>query len=154
MSLEVVNDSILSNPEGEEYSGPDLSAEAANVPRDPGVGPLPASASTSGGEYRLPSDLLKVPASRDRLPDDEDEEDDELVATLPIYLHHALGKDLAQFQFPLQHRTLKVPTWAEERGKRISARVKEATGRVDVEVPVDADPKVSVKERSDEGDDR
>lgn len=139
MSLEVVNDSILNSPEGEEYAGPDMTAEAGNVPRDSGIGPLPPSASTSGGEYRLPSDLLKPPSSREA---DEDEEDDEIVATLPIYLHHSLAPSLTQFQYPLQHRNLRVPTWAEERGKKITARVKEQSGRVDVEVPIDADPKV------------
>lgn len=138
MSLEVVNDSILNSPEGEEYAGPDMSASAANVPRDSGIGPLPPSASTSGGEYKLPSDLLKPPSSRE----EEDEEDDEIVATLPIYLHHTLAPSLTQFQYPLQHRNLRVPTWAEERGKKITARVKEQSGRVDVEVPIDADPKV------------
>lgn len=139
MSLEVVNDSILNSPEGEEYAGPDMTAEAGNAPRDSGIGPLPPSASTSGGEYRLPSDLLKPPSSREA---DEDEEDDDIVATLPIYLHHSLAPSLTQFQYPLQHRNLRVPTWAEERGKKITARVKEQSGRVDVEVPIDADPKV------------
>lgn len=149
MSLEVVNDSILNSPEGEEYAGPDMSAGAANVPRDSGIGPLPASAATSGGEYKLPADLLRAPHSRDRAgggggaADDSDDDDDEIAATLPIYLHHSLAPALTQFQYPLQHRNLRVPTWAEERGKKITARVKEQSGRIDVEVPIDADPKVS-----------
>lgn len=140
MSLEVVNDSINPNPDGEEYAGPDLAAEVADGPRDPGVGPLPASASTSGGEYVLPSDLLRPPHTHTH--DGFDDDDDEILATLPVYLHHTVAPSLQLFQYPLQHRSLRVPAWAAERGKRITARVKEASGRVDVEVPIDADPKV------------
>jgi DNA-directed RNA polymerase-3 subunit RPC5 len=64
--------------------------------------------------------------------------DDEVVATLPIYLSPTLNPHLHLFQFPLHTRSLVAPTYATERGKGITARLKEKAGKVEVEVPVDA----------------
>ncbi|KAL7422789.1 hypothetical protein Q5752_002085 [Cryptotrichosporon argae] len=79
---------------------------------------------------------------------DEEEEDDEVIHTLPIYLSPALFPNLAVFQYPLQHRSLRAPTWAADRGKKITTRVKETVGRVEIEVPVDAGADVWREEKA------
>ena len=72
--------------------------------------------------------------------DEDDEDDDEIIAQLPIYLSPALFPNLDLYQYPLQLKSLNAPKWAQERGKAISARVKENAGPVEIEVPVDEDP--------------
>lgn len=69
---------------------------------------------------------------------DDDSEDDEVIATLPIYLSPALHPHLHLFQFPLHTKSLVAPSYARDRGKGITARVKEKAGKLEVEVPVDA----------------
>lgn len=169
-----VADSILESPEGPEYAGDVIMATTEN--RDvPGPSttflpntehthntPPPATTFTAeadaaaaapaarGPPPRAPSptipDLRRIPGAS--AADDDDDEDDEVVARLPVYLSPALHPSLAMFQYPLQHRSLRVPGWAADRGKRITTRVKESVGRVEIEVPVDADPKVWRDERA------
>ncbi|WVR08565.1 hypothetical protein IAU60_005620 [Kwoniella sp. DSM 27419] len=133
-AIEVVDDSINSYPDPRESNGPSLPAGDAAahdapgpsttfIPRQPSP-PLPELFSRS---------FPLVDASSD-----EEDEDDEPIATLPIYLSPALAPHLDLYQYPLQHRSLSVPSWARDRGKDISARVKEKAGRVEVEIPVDA----------------
>ncbi|OXG88481.1 DNA-directed RNA polymerase III subunit RPC5 [Cryptococcus neoformans Gb118] len=136
-NIETVVDTITSYPEARESDGPHLSASDAH----PTVHDLPGPSTT----YipRQPSPPLPDLKTRSfpvvDASDDEDDEDDEPIATLPIYLSPGLGEQgLDLHQYPLQHRDISVPTWARDRGKTISARVKEKAGRVEVEIPVDA----------------
>lgn len=80
--------------------------------------------------------------------DDDESEPDEVVATLPIYLSAAMFPSVNLFQYPIRRETLRTPTWAADRGKSISARMKEGVGRVEVEVPVDAGETVWRDERA------
>lgn len=65
-------------------------------------------------------------------------EDDEIVAELPVYLSAALFPNLSLFEYPLNTKPLLPPSWARDRNKGISLRVKEEVGRIEVEVPVSA----------------
>ena len=80
----------------------------------------------------------------------DDDEEDEVIAQLPIYLSPNLYPNLNLYQYPLLLGSLATPTWAKERGKSISARVKEQTGRVEVEIPVDEQPRFWRDERATE----
>lgn len=82
--------------------------------------------------------------------DSDDESDDEIAYTLPIYLSASLSPSLNLFQYPLQHRSLSVPSWASDRGKKITTRVKENVGRIEIEVPVDAGADVWREDRAKE----
>ena len=64
--------------------------------------------------------------------------DDEIAHSLPIYLSPTLFPHLHLYQYPLHHRPISAPSWATDRGKDITTRVKEAVGRVELEIPVDA----------------
>jgi len=83
-----------------------------------------------------------------RASEDSDDSDDEVLTQLPIYLSPSLHPNLHLLQYPLNHRSLSVPTWAMDRGKHISARVKEGVGRVEVEIPVDAGADVWREDRA------
>jgi DNA-directed RNA polymerase-3 subunit RPC5 len=67
---------------------------------------------------------------------------------MPIYISPALFPSLHIFQYPLHHRSLTAPVWAKDRGKRITTRVKENVGRVEVEIPVDGDSVVWREDRA------
>ncbi|TXT03886.1 hypothetical protein VHUM_04309 [Vanrija humicola] len=145
-----VADSILESPEGSEYGGETIPAEAAAGDRDvPGPSSMyvPPRRDPRPGSPELP-DLQTRPFPPDL--DMDDAEEDEIVARLPVYLSTAVHPALQMFQYPLQHRSLSVPQWAADRGKRITARMKEGVGRVEIEIPVDADPKVWREERAKE----
>ncbi|WVF68049.1 hypothetical protein IAT40_002811 [Kwoniella sp. CBS 6097] len=132
--IEVVDDTINSYPDPRESDGPQLSAAETSVQDVPGPSTtyIPRQPSPPLPELNTRS----FPAMDGS--DDSDDEDDEPIATLPIYLSPALAPHLDLYQYPLQHRSLSVPSWAKDRGKSISARVKEKVGRVEVEIPVDA----------------
>ncbi|OCF30745.1 DNA-directed RNA polymerase III subunit RPC5 [Kwoniella heveanensis BCC8398] len=133
--IEVVDDTINSYPDPRESDGPQLSAAETSVPADapgPSTTYIPRQPSPPLPELNTRS----FPAMDGS--DESDDEDDEPVATLPIYLSPALAPHLDLYQYPLQHRSFSVPSWAKDRGKSISARVKEKVGRVEVEIPVDA----------------
>ena len=79
-----------------------------------------------------------------------DVEEDRLVAVLPIHLSNALSTNLQLHQFPLHTRPLQVPPSAAASGKRIRARLKANTKRLEVHVPVDTRPEVWNAEKSRE----
>ncbi|EKM83764.1 hypothetical protein AGABI1DRAFT_117241 [Agaricus bisporus var. burnettii JB137-S8] len=66
-----------------------------------------------------------------------DQEDDELVAVLPIHLTNALALNVQLHQFPLLNRPLQVPPSAKLSGKRISGRIKPDIRRLELHVPTD-----------------
>lgn len=173
MEIDAVADSILESPQGSEYGGDVDTAAAAAGERDvPGPSstyfppaepdPLAAPSSTAGPSGAGPSSSAHpstsaagaagAPPASPTLPSlaDADDPDDEVVSALPVYISPALGAHLALFQYPLQHRSLRVPQWAADRGKRITSRVKETVGRVEVEIPVDADTRVWREDRARE----
>jgi len=77
-------------------------------------------------------------------------ESDELVGLLPIHLTNALSPNIHIHQFPVLNRPLQVPPSAALSGKRIQARVKPKTGRVEVHVPADTRPEVWSSEKAKE----
>lgn len=81
---------------------------------------------------------------------DDDSEDDEVVAQLPIFLSPALFPHLNLFQYPLRTNSLAAPKYAQDRNKLITTRVKENTGRIEVELPVDEDSNVWRRERAED----
>ena len=118
------------------YASPDSSGLAL-----PATDPLHADVPGPSTTYipQQPSPPLPDLRHHSFLPDDDsDESDDEIIAQLPIYLSPSLYPSLHLFQYPLHDQSLSVSTWAESRGKYLTARVKEAVGRVEVEIPVDA----------------
>ncbi|WVO17360.1 hypothetical protein L204_105052 [Cryptococcus depauperatus] len=133
--IEAVVDSIVSYPEAQEYKDLELSVQDAHPVLQDLAGP------STTFIPRQPSPPLPDLKSRSFPTVDadsgEDDDDDEPIAELPIYLSCGL-KGLDLYQYPLQHRDISVPTWARDRGKTISARVKERVCRIEVEIPVDA----------------
>ena len=67
---------------------------------------------------------------------------DELVTSLPIHLTHNLGLDVQLHQFPLLTRPLETPPSAARSGKRITARIKPNSQRLEIHVPADTRPEV------------
>lgn len=132
--LVAVADSILPDEHAEV-----LTAAEDAVPRDV---PGPSTLFMPDSEHVRPASPELPPLG------DSEDEDDEVVSRLPVYLSPALHPSLSMFQYPLQHRSLRVPQWAADRGKRITARVKEGVGRVEIELPIDGDPKVWREERA------
>ena len=141
-TIRAVASTIDPSPEAPESSGPIYAEEdkldipgpsTAFIPRQPSP-PLP--------------DLRRRPHPLDEGSDDE--EDDEVVATLPIYLSPRLYPHIQLFQYPLHHRAIAAPSWAIDRGKQITTRFKEGVGRVEVEIPVDADTGVWRDDRARE----
>lgn len=101
--------------------------------------PMPeASSSGPAIDYTLPSQL------------DADDPFDEPLHVLPIYLTTQLKKSLYVHQFPLHHQTLQIPTYAKNRGKEITMRMKESVGRAEIELPVDAGESVWREERAEQ----
>ncbi|ORX41052.1 Sin-like protein conserved region-domain-containing protein [Kockovaella imperatae] len=135
------------SPEPPESSGPTLSGpDNLDVP-GPSTTYLPRQTSPP-----LP-DLRFTPFPPNEYSDDDgdgDDDDNEVVAQLPIYLSPALHPHLNLYQYPLLSGSLAAPEWAKERGKTMTARVKEQTGRVEVEIPVDEQPRFWRDDRATE----
>lgn len=74
--------------------------------------------------------------------------DDELVGVLPIHYSNTLSPNVHIHQFPLLSRPLQIPPAAVVSGKRIRARIKPITRRIEIHVPVDPRPEVWNSERS------
>jgi hypothetical protein len=62
----------------------------------------------------------------------------------------ALHPNIQMFQYPLHTNSIAVSDWAYERRKKITTRVKEQVGRVEVEIPIDGGPDVWRYERASE----
>ncbi|WFC97844.1 hypothetical protein MYAM1_000564 [Malassezia yamatoensis] len=89
-------------------------------------------------------------------------EDDELVATLPVFLNHApagesressrSGVRLELFQYPLYPRDhpLPVPVSAAERGQSIASRLRPRSNRVEMDLPLDVRTSVFNSEKGGE----
>ncbi|KAI0002049.1 DNA-directed RNA polymerase III subunit Rpc5 [Russula vinacea] len=73
---------------------------------------------------------------------------DRIVSVLPVHLSNNLAPNLQLHQFPLLNRSLEVPPSATASGKRIRARLKTTTRRLEVHVPVDHRPEVWNVEKS------
>jgi DNA-directed RNA polymerase-3 subunit RPC5 len=78
----------------------------------------------------------------------EVDENDELVSVLPIHYSDALAPNLQIHQFPLLTRPLQVPPSAALSGKRITARTKLQTRRLEIHIPVDTRPEVYNADKS------
>jgi DNA-directed RNA polymerase-3 subunit RPC5 len=78
------------------------------------------------------------------------EEHDELVSVLPIHFSDALAPNIHIHQFPLLTRPLQEPPTALLSGKRITARIKPQTRRLEIHVPVDTRPEVCNLQKSKE----
>jgi|SRR5882672_7873330 len=76
--------------------------------------------------------------------------DDRIVSVLPVCLSNNLAPNLHLHQFPLLNRSLEIPPSAETSGKRIRARLKPTSRRLEVHVPVDSRPEVWSVEKSKE----
>lgn len=76
--------------------------------------------------------------------------DDRIVSVLPVHLSNNLAPNLQLHQYPLLNRPLDIPPSAAISGKRIRARLKPTTRRLEVHVPVDPRPEVWSTERSKE----
>jgi len=76
--------------------------------------------------------------------------DDRIVSVLPVHISNNLAPNLQLHQYPLLNRPLDVPPSAALSGKRIRARLKPTTRRLEVHVPVDPRPDVWSAERSKE----
>lgn len=77
-----------------------------------------------------------------------DDSDDPVVARLPVRLSNALDPQIHVQQFPLLTRPLVVPPPAAAAGKKIRARLKPNTRRLEIHVPVDTRPEVWNQERA------
>ena len=78
------------------------------------------------------------------------DENDELVSVLPIHFSDALATNLQIHQFPLLTRPLQAPPSAVLSGKRITARIKPETRRLEIHVPIDTRREVYNAEKSKE----
>jgi DNA-directed RNA polymerase-3 subunit RPC5 len=76
--------------------------------------------------------------------------DDELVSVLPIHFSDALSPNIHIHQFPLLTRPLQEPPSASLSGKRITARIKPQTRRLEIHVPVDTRSEVCNLQKSKE----
>jgi len=70
------------------------------------------------------------------------EEEDEIVASLPIHYSERLHPNVHLHQFQLLSRPLQVPPSASVAGKLIKARYKPKSGRYEIYVPNDVRPEV------------
>lgn len=77
-------------------------------------------------------------------------ENDELVSVLPVHYSDRLSPNVHIHQFPLLNRPLQVPPSAIASGKRIRARVKPVSRKIEIHVPVDARPDVWNHEKSND----
>lgn len=148
--IERVDDSISDN-----FGNPESDLVEEGVAGDPASSSTIHSAPPQEGEHdapgpsttyipRSPSPPLPnlrhehFPPEWDDGADNDSDSDDEVVATLPIYMSPTLHPHLHLYQFPLHTRSLVAPSYARDRGKGISARMKETTKKLEIEVPVDA----------------
>ncbi|WWD20686.1 hypothetical protein CI109_105162 [Kwoniella shandongensis] len=137
-AIETTVDTIASYPEARESDGiqlPPSDLAGDDVP-GPSTTYIPRQPSPPLPNLKPRPFPLSERIARDEGSDDD--EDDEVLATLPMYLSSTLHSNLDIYQYPLQHRSISVPKWAQDRGKIITSRVKEKAGRVEVEIPVDA----------------
>jgi DNA-directed RNA polymerase-3 subunit RPC5 len=77
-------------------------------------------------------------------------DNDELVSVLPIHFCDTLATNLQIHQFPHLTRPLQAPPSAVLSGKRISARIKPETRRLEIHVPIDTRSEVYNSEKSKE----
>ena len=70
------------------------------------------------------------------------EDNDEIIAALPIHFSNRLAPAIHVHQFPLLTRPLQVPPSAAASGKRITARIKPQARRLEIHVPADTRPEV------------
>jgi len=77
-------------------------------------------------------------------------DEDPIVSVLPIHFSNTLSPNIHVHQFPLLSRPLQVPPSAAQSGKRIRARIKPKSARLEIHVPVDTRPEVWNAERSQE----
>lgn len=80
----------------------------------------------------------------------EEPGNDELVTSLPVHLTNTLGADVQLHQFPLLTRPLETPPSAVRSGKRIAARIKPNSRRLEIHVPADTRPEVWNVEKAKE----
>ena len=76
--------------------------------------------------------------------------DDEIIASLPIHYSNRRSPNIHIHQFPLLTRPLQAPPSALASGKRVTARIKPQTRRLEVHVPADSRPEVWNIERTKE----
>lgn len=131
------------------HPSPEPDSSTSTLPADVTNDDVPMHFPARSPSPPLP-DLKRRPFPPDEASDDDldDASDDEVVARLPIYMSTSLYPNVQMFQYPLNTRTISAPSWAIDRGKTITTRVKEAVGRVEVEVPVDAGQSVWREERA------
>lgn len=113
------------------HDGDDPGPSSLFIPRSPSP-PLPDL------KHRpFPPDAVEATAY------DSDDEDDEVLAVLPVYISTQLSNQLHIYQYPLhtQSRPLQAPLYALDRGQDVTVRVKEQVERIEVEVPIDRGPK-------------
>lgn len=77
-------------------------------------------------------------------------EDDPIVSVLPIRISDALSPNIHLHQYPLLTRSLQVPPAAAQSGKKIRARLKPKSARLEVHVPTDTRAEVWNRERGEE----
>jgi DNA-directed RNA polymerase-3 subunit RPC5 len=77
-----------------------------------------------------------------------DDSDDPVVARLSVRLSNTLEPQMHVQQFPLLTRPLLVPPPAAAAGKKIKARLKPNTHRLEIHVPVDTRPEVWNQDRA------
>ncbi|KAH7915401.1 hypothetical protein BJ138DRAFT_1142006 [Hygrophoropsis aurantiaca] len=75
-------------------------------------------------------------------------EEDQLVSILPIHYSDTLSPNIHIHHFPLLSRPLQTPPSSALSGKRIRARIKPNTRRIEIHVPSDARSEVWNSERS------
>lgn len=131
-----VASAIASTSTAEAVAGTTSSLPPTALLDDPMPEALPSAPEPL--DYTLPTQL------------DADDPLDEPLHVLPIYLSTRLKKSLHLHQFPLHHQSLKVPTYAANRGMQITMRCKENVGRTEIEIPVDAGESVWREERAKE----
>lgn len=147
--LEATVSTVDPYPEPKNDIGDELMPEQAQ-PHD-AAGPSTTYIPPQEEPARPPSPDLPILHTRPFPPEEDgDESDDEVLATLPIYMSPALFPTLNLFQYPLRTDTLAPPEYAQARNKLITTRVKENVGRVEVELPVDEDLNYWRRERAEE----
>ncbi|KAI0068406.1 hypothetical protein BV25DRAFT_1818816 [Artomyces pyxidatus] len=78
------------------------------------------------------------------------DDSDPIVSVLPIHLSNSLAPNVHIHQFPLLNRPLQVPPSAALSGKRIRARLKPNTRRLEIHIPADTRAEVWNAEKSKE----
>ncbi len=124
--------------------------------------PINATGSTSAVAMEVDEDEkpnisdVKPPVLKEagwKLPPNliDEDDDDEIIATLPVYVSHSLSSSLHLFQYPLQvGNAPSLNRWAREHEEVITARMKEQVKRFELEVPVDMREPVWNDERAEE----